>query len=68
MDRRNPDWVSKRVDIARNSAVSDAVAIVLKQQLLAKMSERVLRPQELSALARELIRTSMPPTDEATEA
>jgi hypothetical protein len=56
MNRRPADWATIRVETARQSmAVPEAVADTLKQHLSARMSERALRPAELSALARELI-------------
>jgi hypothetical protein len=68
MNRRAADWATSRVETARQSmAVTEAVADTLKQHLSAKMSERALRPAELSALAKELIQAITLPAEKSPE-
>jgi hypothetical protein len=66
MSRCEFDWASKRVETARESKpVPEAVADALKQHLSSKLSERPLRPPELSALARELLQAITLPADDS---
>lgn len=56
MPEAQKDWISKRVDTAREACpVADAIALAIKAQLQGTMRERALRSAELTALAKTLL-------------
>jgi hypothetical protein len=63
------DWIETRIDAALKAyPVPNAVAAAIKEQLRATMSERALRPSELTDLAKTLVslaNTAPPAKEEA---
>lgn len=63
------DWISKLIEEAEagiDDRIPTRVATLLEEELRGTMGERTLRPQELTALAKNLVGTMIPQnTDEA---